>query len=92
MNFIETLQSVELVLASRDVPLLVGETGIGKTALATALAKKNNWSLLVLDGNLLKEGEIGGLPTISTYTRKNRYGKTVYGNSVCIWRHDAFRI
>lgn len=32
MNFIETLQSVELVLASRDVPLLVGETGIGKTA------------------------------------------------------------
>lgn len=91
MNFIETLQSVELVLASRDVPLLVGETGIGKTALATALAKKNNWSLLVLDGNLLKEGEIGGLPTISTYTRKNRYGKTVKETTTTYAVHHTLR-
>ena len=34
MNFIDTLKSVELVLASGDVPLVVGESGIGKTALA----------------------------------------------------------
>ena len=30
MNFIDTMASVELVLAANQVPLLVGETGIGK--------------------------------------------------------------
>ena len=69
MNFIETLQSVELVLAAGEVPLLVGETGIGKTSLARELAHKNGWSLINIDGNLLKEGEIGGLPAISSYQK-----------------------
>ena len=67
MNFIETLKSVDLVLATGEVPLIVGESGIGKTALAKALANQNNWHLVVIDGNLLKEGEIGGLPTIEPY-------------------------
>ena len=64
MNFIDTLRSVELVLAAGEVPLLVGETGIGKTSLAHQLAEKHGWTLIHIDGNLLKEGEIGGLPTI----------------------------
>ncbi len=34
MNFIDTLKSVELVLSTEEVPLVVGESGIGKTALA----------------------------------------------------------
>ena len=63
MNFIDTLRSVELVLAAGEVPLLVGETGIGKTSLAHQLAEKHGWTLINIDGNLLKEGEIGGLPT-----------------------------
>ena len=67
MNFIDTLKSVELVLATKEVPLVVGESGIGKTALANRLAKENDWSLVVIDGNLLKEGEIGGLPTVEDY-------------------------
>ena len=66
MNFNDTLQSVELVLASGDVPLIVGESGIGKTALAKALSEQYDWELVVIDGNLLKEGEIGGLPTVAT--------------------------
>ena len=41
MNFIETLKSVDLVLATGEVPLVVGESGIGKTALARKLAKNN---------------------------------------------------
>lgn len=68
MNFTDTLKSVKLVLSTDEVPLIVGESGIGKTSLAKELAKENNWSLIVIDGNLLKEGEIGGLPTIEAYT------------------------
>lgn len=67
MNFTDTIKSVELVLATGEVPLVVGESGIGKTALARQIAKKNDWHLVVIDGNLLKEGEIGGLPTIESY-------------------------
>ncbi|WP_027701207.1 ATP-binding protein [Metaclostridioides mangenotii] len=74
MNFIDTLQSVDLVLSTGEVPLVVGESGIGKTALAKKLAKQNNWSLIVIDGNILKEGEIGGLPTVESYVDINSNG------------------
>lgn len=75
MNFRDTIQSVELVLATGEVPLVVGESGIGKTALAKKLASDNNWSLVVIDGNLLKEGEIGGLPTVESYVSYDKQGK-----------------
>lgn len=67
MNFKDTLISAELVLETGEVPLIIGESGIGKTALVKKLANKNNFKLVVIDGNLLKEGEIGGLPTIESY-------------------------
>lgn len=67
MNFKDILISAELVLETGEVPLIIGESGIGKTALAKKLANKNNFKLVVIDGNLLKEGEIGGLPTIESY-------------------------
>ena len=75
MNFRDTIQSVELVLATGEVPLVVGESGIGKTALAKKIASDNNWSLVVIDGNLLKEGEIGGLPTVESYVSYDKQGK-----------------
>ena len=34
MNFKDTLISAELVLETGEVPLIIGESGIGKTALA----------------------------------------------------------
>lgn len=71
MNYTDTLQSVKLVLAANAVPLLIGNTGIGKTALATEVAAENGWTLIDIDGNILKEGEIGGLPTVEN-------GTTVY--------------
>lgn len=77
MNFIETLKSIELVLDIREVPLVVGESGIGKTALAKEVARVNEWSLVVIDGNLLKEGEIGGLPTIETYIKIDEDGNKI---------------
>jgi hypothetical protein len=67
MNFTDTLKSVDLVLSTGEVPLIVGESGIGKTALAKEIAQEHQWSLIVINGNLLKEGEIGGLPTVEAY-------------------------
>ncbi|MGL4737845.1 MAG: ATP-binding protein [Cellulosilyticaceae bacterium] len=75
MNFIETLKSAQLVLATGEVPLIVGQSGIGKTALAKKLAKVNGDHLVVIDGNLLKEGEIGGLPTVETYETQATDGR-----------------
>ncbi|WP_061994943.1 ATP-binding protein [Clostridium sp. ATCC 25772] len=67
MNFEDTLLAAELIIQTNEVPLIVGQSGIGKTALAKELANKNNWSMFIIDGNLLKEGEIGGLPTVDEY-------------------------
>ena len=91
MNFIDTLKSVDLVLATGEVPLIVGETGIGKTALAKEIAIMNNWSLITIDGNLLKEGEIGGLPTIESYTRVNPKGDQVEKKATVYAVHNKLR-
>ncbi|MBP2637060.1 MAG: ATPase associated with various cellular activity 5 [Firmicutes bacterium] len=91
MNFTDTLTSVELVLATGEVPLIVGDSGIGKTALAKEIADKNNWSLIVIDGNLLKEGEIGGLPTVESYTRINHKDNTVEKKTTVYAVHNKLR-
>lgn len=91
MNFIDTLKSVDLVLATGEVPLIVGESGIGKTVLAKDIANKNNWSFIVIDGNLLKEGEIGGLPTIESYTRMNHHGDNVEKKTTVYAVHHKLR-
>lgn len=64
MKFTEVLDTIKLVIESREVPLVIGESGIGKTALAHRVAKEYNYHLVIIDANLLKEGEIGGLPTV----------------------------
>ena len=91
MNFAETLKSVELVLATREVPLVVGESGIGKTALAKVLAKEKGWSLIVIDGNLLKEGEIGGLPTVEAYSTVDVNGNQIEKKMTVYAVHNKLR-
>ena len=91
MNFIETLKSVDLVLATGEVPLVVGESGIGKTALAKQLAKENNYSLVVIDGNLLKEGEIGGLPTVESYKSIGSNGIEIEKKTTIYAVHNKLR-
>lgn len=70
MNFVDALLTVDLVLKSGAVPLLIGESGIGKTALVKELCRREGFIGITVDGNLLKEGEIGGLPTVEEYTVK----------------------
>lgn len=91
MNFIDTLKSVNLVLATGEVPLVVGESGIGKTALAKKIAKENDLSLIVIDGNLLKEGEIGGLPTVESYVVLNSNGENIEKKTTIYAVHNKLR-
>jgi len=64
LNYSECLSTVDLIIASNDVPLIIGESGIGKTSLVKYIAKNNGYNLVTIDANLLKEGEIGGLPLV----------------------------
>ncbi|MBV7271886.1 ATP-binding protein [Clostridiaceae bacterium UIB06] len=67
MNFTDAMLTVDLVIKSGAVPLIIGESGIGKTALIKELARKEGYYAIVIDANILKEGEIGGLPTVQEY-------------------------
>lgn len=64
MNLKEALKTTELIIMTGEVPLLVGESGIGKTSLTKELSEMKRYYLVTIDGNLLKEGEIGGLPIV----------------------------
>lgn len=64
MKFSEAINTVELVLESGSVPLIIGEAGIGKTSLVKKICNEDNYYLVNIDANLLKEGEIGGLPIV----------------------------
>lgn len=64
MKFSEAINTVELVLESGSVPLIIGEAGIGKTSLVKRICNEDNYYLVNIDANLLKEGEIGGLPIV----------------------------
>lgn len=79
MNFTDTMLTADLVIKSGAVPLLIGESGIGKTALVKALANKEGYYYITIDGNMLKEGEIGGLPIVEEYILNGvKKKKTVY--------------
>ena len=91
MNFKDTMMSVEFVIETDEVPLIVGESGIGKTALAKALSKKKGWSLVIIDGNLLKEGEIGGLPTVEDYNFRDAMGNDISRKSTVYAVHTKLQ-
>lgn len=85
MNFNDAMESIKLVIKAGAVPLLVGESGIGKTALIRKLAETENYYYVSIDGNLLKEGEIGGLPSVEKYYintagKKSERVSTIYAS------------
>lgn len=90
MNFIDALLTVDLVLESNAVPLLIGESGIGKTALIKELCRKEGYLGVTVDGNLLKEGEIGGLPTVEEYNIEEE-GKQITRKMTVYAIHNKLR-
>lgn len=83
MNFQETYQALALTLAAGAVPLIIGESGIGKTALIKSYCQKEGLYLINIDANLLKEGEIGGLPTVEA-------GRTQYATHHKLAEMEAY--
>lgn len=81
MNFTETYHALELTLAAGAVPLIIGESGVGKTALIRRYCQEKDLHLINIDANLLKEGEIGGLPTVEK-------GRTFYATHHKLARID----
>lgn len=63
LTFRSALGPIKLTMMAGHVPIMVGHRGIGKTAMARQIAKEFDANFAWIDGNLLKEGEIGGLPT-----------------------------
>ena len=63
------LNPVKFSLMSDAVPAIVGFHGIGKSQLAMQIAESLGWAYFHIDVNLLKEGEIGGLPVTSEMGR-----------------------
>lgn len=74
MNFKEALNTAKLVIMTKEVPLLIGESGIGKTSLVREISKNLDCKMVTIDANLLKEGEIGGLPVVSDIDVSGREG------------------
>ena len=59
--------------------------------MAKKLAKDNNWTLVTVDGNLLKEGEIGGLPTVESYTSTDDSGNKIEKKTTIYAVHNKLR-
>lgn len=62
MNFSEVSKSIMLTIAAGKTPVVVGDRGIGKTQMMREIAELLDMKMINIDCNLLKEGEIGGLP------------------------------
>lgn len=62
MSIAETLKFLPYIWKTDLVPMLLGHTGLGKTAVGMQLAKKNKWDLIVLHCAVLECQDFYGLP------------------------------
>lgn len=95
MRYSEALFTVDLIIKSGAVPLLIGESGIGKTSLVKTLSREKKYFLINIDANLLKEGEIGGLPTVEEYEaieggKHKKKKRTVYAVHTKLMEIDEY--
>ena len=73
MNFKETLKFLPMIHKTSLVPLLLGETGIGKTELAAEYAAVLEYHLIVIHVSQLEPSDFVGLYQIidGLTTRRN---------------------
>lgn len=68
-RFLEAMKKTNLI------PFIIGRHGIGKTQRVASYAKDFGYELIVIEGTVLKEGEITGLPlNINSKVDKNILG------------------
>ena len=81
---------IKALLYSKNIPMLMGKPGIGKSAIALRIAKENNWDYIDIRLAQKDESEIGGLPfTTSKTTKKNPDGYTITEYALPGWFHRA---
>lgn len=78
MYFKEAMETIKAVMSSNDVPVVVGEAGIGKTAMMQKIANDNNMKLFTIDCTTLKEGEAAGLPYVDGVVNNNVLKNKIY--------------
>lgn len=59
------------------VPCIIGDRGCGKTTLAKDIANELDANFISIDANVLKEGEIGGLPIVKKFKDENEKIKQI---------------
>ena len=74
-NFKDVKDVVILTILAGRVPVIKGQHGMGKTDMMKTIAKELDMELITVEGGLLKEGEIGGLPIVKERKFKNNTGK-----------------
>lgn len=68
LSYANARKVVELAMEAGSTPILIGEAGIGKTTMMYTIGKEKDMEVFLIEGTLLKEGELGGLPTVVEYT------------------------
>jgi MoxR-like ATPase len=65
INYKQAREAVKLAIKGNNVPVIVGEAGIGKTAMMRSIAEELDMKLFIIEGNIIKSGEATGLPITS---------------------------
>lgn len=78
MKYSTAKEAINVVMTAGDVPVIIGTAGIGKTSMMKEIAEEFDMELFVMEGNLLKEGEAGGMPYIDTTLDSKSLKNSIY--------------
>lgn len=69
MNFKDCLNVNKFLIERNKIPLIIGNAGIGKTAIPEKIAKDKGWGILTIIPVLMQEIEVNGIPFIFEGTK-----------------------
>lgn len=88
INYSEARESVKLALEAGSVPVIMGEAGIGKSAMMKSIANEQNLELFTIEGNLLKSGEVTGLP-VASGSREERLDSLLKSKGIMLKQYST---